>query len=52
MEKAVSRAAEDQTMILTARESEEFADAILRPAEPGPVLRKAACDYLRKTDSR
>lgn len=39
-------------LILTARESKAFADAILSPAEPGPVLRKAAREYRKKTDSR
>jgi uncharacterized protein (DUF1778 family) len=39
-------------LILTARESEAFAKAILSPAEPGPALRKAAREYRRKTDSR
>jgi hypothetical protein len=39
-----------QTMlILTARETEAFANAILSPAKPGPVLRKAARDYRQKT---
>jgi uncharacterized protein (DUF1778 family) len=36
-------------LVLTARESQAFADAILNPAEPGPVLRKAARAYLGKT---
>ena len=36
-------------LILTARETEAFANAILSPsAEPGPVLRKAAREYRRK----
>lgn len=39
-------------LILTARESEAFADVILRPAGPGPILRKAAREYLKTTDSR
>ena len=37
-------------LILTARETKAFADAILKPAEPGPVLRRAAREYRRKTD--
>ena len=36
-------------LILTAGEAGPFADAILRPAEPGQILRKAARDYRRKT---
>jgi uncharacterized protein (DUF1778 family) len=35
-------------LILTARESQAFAEAILNPAEPGPRLRKAAREYRRK----
>ena len=36
-------------LILTARETKVLADAILKPAEPGPVLRRAAREYRRKT---
>jgi uncharacterized protein (DUF1778 family) len=36
-------------LILTARETKAFAEAILKPAEPGPVLRRAAREYRRKT---
>ena len=32
-------------MILSARDTEAFVDAILNPAEPGPVLRAAARAY-------
>lgn len=39
-------------LILTARETEAFANAILSPAEAGPVLRKAARDYRQKTVRR
>jgi uncharacterized protein (DUF1778 family) len=39
-------------LILTARETKAFADAILKPAEPGPVLRRAAVEYRRKTVHR
>ena len=39
-------------LILTARETEAFAEAILRPAEPGAVLRKAVREYREKTASR
>jgi len=35
-------------LILTARETQAFADAILKPAEPGPRLRKAANDYRKE----
>jgi uncharacterized protein (DUF1778 family) len=37
-------------LILSARETETFANAILHPAEPGPVLRAAARHY--KTTAR
>jgi uncharacterized protein (DUF1778 family) len=36
-------------LVLDARESVAFANAILSPAEPGPVLREAARDYREKT---
>jgi uncharacterized protein (DUF1778 family) len=36
-------------LILTARETKVLADAILKPAERGPVLRRAAREYRRKT---
>jgi uncharacterized protein (DUF1778 family) len=50
---AAERAIERHSMlILTARETEAFADAILSPAKPGPVLRRAARDYREKTASR
>ncbi len=39
-------------LVLTARESEAFADAILEPAKPGRVLRRAARQFLEKTASR
>jgi uncharacterized protein (DUF1778 family) len=49
-EAAAERALERRGMlILTARETKAFADAILKPAEPGPVLRRAAVEYRRKT---
>jgi hypothetical protein len=35
-------------LILTARETEAFAKAILSPLGPGPVLRKAAREYRAK----
>lgn len=35
-------------LILTARETEAFANAILNPPNPGTVLRKAAREYRKK----
>jgi len=35
-------------LILTARETQAFAEAILNPAEPGLRLRKAAREYRKK----
>jgi uncharacterized protein (DUF1778 family) len=37
------------TLILTARETQAFVDAVLNPPNPGPVLRRAARDYHKKT---
>jgi uncharacterized protein (DUF1778 family) len=52
-EAAAERTIERRAMlILTARETEAFADAVLSPAEPGPVLRKAAREYRAKTVKR
>jgi len=52
-ETAAERAIERHAMlILTARETEAFADAILSPAPPGPVLRKAAREYRRRMMQR
>ena len=49
-ETAAERTIERRAMlILTARETEAFVNAILSPAKPGPVLRKAARDYRQKT---
>ena len=50
---SAERAAEEtiekrRMVILTARETEAFADAILNPVPPGPVLRKAARAYRAK----
>ncbi len=43
---AAERTIEERAMlILSARETEAFVDSILRPAEPGPVLRAAARRY-------
>jgi uncharacterized protein (DUF1778 family) len=50
---AAERTIERRAMlILTARETEAFADAILNPAAPGPVLRRAAREYRKETASR
>ena len=47
-ESAAERTIEERVMlVLSARETEIFVDAILHPAEPGPVLRAAARDYGR-----
>jgi uncharacterized protein (DUF1778 family) len=48
---AAERTIEQRAMlILTARETEAFVDAILRPAEPGRVLRSAARYYKKNLD--
>src|ERR1700751_250581 len=45
-ETAAERTIEERAMlILSARETEAFVNAILSPAEPGPVLRAAARRY-------
>ena len=45
-ETAAERAIEERAMlILSARETEAFVNAILSPAEPGPVLRAAGRRY-------
>jgi uncharacterized protein (DUF1778 family) len=52
-EAAAERTIEKRAMlILTARETEAFADAILIPAEPGAILRKAAREFRAKTARR
>jgi uncharacterized protein (DUF1778 family) len=49
-ETAAERILERRTMlVMTARESKAFADALLKPASPGAVLRRAARDYRAKT---
>jgi uncharacterized protein (DUF1778 family) len=51
-EAAAERTIEERAMlILSARETENFVDAILQPAEPGAVLRAAARHY-KNTVSR
>jgi uncharacterized protein (DUF1778 family) len=48
-EAAAERTFEKRAMlILTARETEAFANALLNPPSPGPVLRQAAREYKRK----
>lgn len=48
-ESAAERTIERRSMlILTARETEAFANAILKPAKPGSVLRKAVREYREK----
>ena len=49
---AAERTLQDRTMlVLSARETESFVDALLNPAEPGPTLRAAARHY-KKTAGR
>jgi uncharacterized protein (DUF1778 family) len=48
-EVAAERTIQDRTiMVLSARDSEAFVDAILNPPDPGPVLRKAMAEYREK----
>jgi uncharacterized protein (DUF1778 family) len=52
-EAATERTIENRAMlVLTARETEAFADAILKPAAPGAILRRAAREYREKTAMR
>jgi uncharacterized protein (DUF1778 family) len=52
-ETAAERTIEKRAMlVLTARETEAFVDAILNPPEPGPVLRRAARAYNEKAALR
>jgi uncharacterized protein (DUF1778 family) len=45
---AAERTLQDRAMlILSARETESFVDAVLNPAEPGPTLRAAARLYKK-----
>lgn len=47
-EAAAERTLEKRAMlILSARETESFVDAVLNPRQPGPVLRVAARQYKR-----
>lgn len=53
-----AQAAAEQTiekramLVLSARETEAFVDAILNPPGPGPVLRKAVREYREKMGLR
>ena len=50
---AAERTIERRALLaLSARDTEAFVDAILSPANPGPVLRKAAREYREKTIKR
>ncbi|MGA2131965.1 MAG: DUF1778 domain-containing protein [Bryobacteraceae bacterium] len=50
---AAERSIETRGMlVLTTRETQAFAEAILNPADPGPVLRKAAREHRKKTTRR
>ena len=42
---------ERAVLVLSARETEMFVDAIVNPSEPGPVLRAAARHYKRRMDA-
>ena len=47
-ETAAERTIQERAMlVLSARETEAFVNAILQPAEPGPVLRVAARHYKK-----
>jgi uncharacterized protein (DUF1778 family) len=50
---AAERTIENRAMlVLTVRETEVFADAVLNPSSPGSVLRRAARDYRKKIAKR
>ena len=49
MERTIEKRA---MLILTARETKAFANAIFSPPSPGTVLRKAAREYREKTAGR
>jgi uncharacterized protein (DUF1778 family) len=52
-EAAAERTIEERAMlILSARETEVFVDAILNPREPGSALRAAARQYRNTVDSK
>jgi uncharacterized protein (DUF1778 family) len=52
-EAAAERTIENRAMlVLTARETEAFVDALLNPAGPGAVLRRAAQEYREKIAKR
>ena len=48
-EAAAERTLQDRSMvILSARETEAFVNAVLNPADPGPILRAAAQQYKNR----
>jgi uncharacterized protein (DUF1778 family) len=50
---AAERTIQERTMlILSARETEAFVNAVLNPVEPGAVLRAAARHYKRTAGSK
>lgn len=50
---AAERTIQDRAiMVLSARDTEAFANAILNPPEPGPVLRAAARAYKNRVSRR
>ncbi len=52
-ETAAERAIQERAMlILTARETEAFVNALLNPPEPGSVLRKAVRQYRREIGTK
>lgn len=52
-EAAAERTIEKRAMlILTARETETFANALLNPPGPGSVLRRAAREYRKNSATR
>src|SRR5438094_6536926 len=52
-ETAAERTIQKRAMlILTARETEAFVDAILNPRAPGVILRRAAREYRAKLSQR
>src|ERR1039458_7145081 len=52
-EAAAERAIENRAMlVLTARETQAFGEAILKPPAPGPILRRAAREYRERISMR
>jgi uncharacterized protein (DUF1778 family) len=50
--KAEGKIEKRAVLILTARETEVFVNAIMNPSGPGPMLRKAAREYREKVARR